>query len=458
MPPHATRPSRFQWSLILASLSSWSLSFVTTAGLAGVGWLGHATHWTFGVGGHASPHASQDQELSRDRALAIERPPAMARNTISFPTKEVVNRTGIELVPVVERCMLSELNANGTVHYDDRRIAQLSARVSGSVWRVEKHLGDTIQKGDVLLVVESREVGQQKAEFLNSLVAFEASQEQVAILEEVKGAVMGRQVREAKSALREARNHLINAEQALVNLGFELSIADFASLSDDARATRIRTLSLDSTMLSGINPSRVTSNLLPLRAPFDGVVIGREVVVGEVVQAAQAIFEVADVSTMWVVLNVSKEDARKVAIGQPLRFRPDGSTVELFSQIAWISTEVNEKTRTLEVRAGIANDPSSTVLRAHTFGSGRIEIGRHATALVVPRSSVQWDGLSWVVFVPVGETSFEPRVVTLGLEDKDSVEIWSNSSDTFRPTHVVGNGSHVLKSQILLARMEAGEL
>ena len=71
---------------------------------------------------------------------------------------------------------------------------------------------------------------------------------------------------------------------------------------------------------------------------------------------------------------------------------------------------------------------------------------------------MQWDGLSWVVFVPVGETSFEPRVVTLGLEDKDSVEIWSNSSDTFRPTHVVGNGSHVLKSQILLARMEAGEL
>ena len=159
--------------------------------------------------------------------------------------------------------------------------------------------------------------------------------------------------REAKAALRESRNHLVNAEQALVNLGFDLSIGDFEPLDDDARAARIRTLGLPASLTAGLAGDRFTSNLLPLYAPFDGVVVGREAVVGEVIEAAKPIFEVADVSTMVLLLNVSKEDADKVAIGQPVRFRPDGSQEEFTSRITWISTEVNEATRTLQVRAEI---------------------------------------------------------------------------------------------------------
>ena len=319
----------------------------------------------------------------------------------------------------------------------------------------------------MLLVIDSQEVGTLKAEFLNALVAYESRREQLAILEEVKSAVMGRQLREAKAALREARNHLTNAEQALVNLGFEISIRDYESLDDETRAARIRTLGLPPSLVAGLDSARITSNLLPLYAPFDGVVVGREAVVGEVIEAAKPIFEVADVSTMLLVLNVSKEDADKVAIGQPVRFRPDGSTEEYESRIAWISTEVNEETRTLQVRAEVANrvDPARVAdddpqagLRANTFGSGRIEIDRRGTALVVPRSSVQWDGSRWVVFVPAGDAAFAARPVEPGVREGDLVEIAGDAAADPRFTHVVGAGSHVLKSQILLERMESGEL
>ena len=220
-------------------------------------------------------------------------------------------------------------------------------------------------------------------------------------------------------------------------------------------------------MVAGLDSALVTSNLLPLYAPFDGIVVGREAVVGEVIEAAKPIFEVADVSTMLLVLNVSKEDADKVAIGQPVRFRPDGSAEEFNSRITWISTEVNEETRTLQVRAEVANrgetatrsaDEPQHELRANTFGSGRIEIDRRGTAVVVPRSSVQWDGSRWVVFVPAGEAAFAARPVEPGVHDGDVVEIASDAASDPQFTHVVGTGSHVLKSQILLERMEKGEL
>ena len=454
--------SSFHWQALLSAAFGWALSIATAAALAVVGWFGHATHWTFGFGEHHAAHGEHGAEHVADHPDTSVH--EATDGTVRFRSQAALERSGIEVVPVDKRPVVSELLCNGVVAYDERRIAQLSTRVSGSIWRVEKRLGDHVHKGDVLLIIDSQEVGRLKAEFLNALVAYESRREQFAILEEVKGAVMGRQIREAKAALREARNHLSNAEQALVNLGFDITIRDYEPLDDETRAARIRTVGLPPKLVAGLDSALVTSNLLPLYAPFEGVVVGREAVVGEVIEAAKPIFEVADVSTMLLVLNVSKEDADKVALGQPVRFRPDGSSEDFTSRISWISTEVNEATRTLQVRAEVdnhpapADEPARHALRANTFGSGRIEIERRGTAVVVPRTSVQWDGSRWVVFVPAGDAAFAARPVQPGVQDGDVVEIASDAAADPQFTHVVGAGSHVLKSQILLERMERGEL
>ena len=460
------RPRRFSMAAILSLVASWGVSLLTTASLVAVGWLGHATHWTFGLAGHAAPHAEHgdagEQASSGAAGASVDGPEDAAPGTVRFSSREALERTGIEVVPVERRPMVSELKVAGVVDYDERRTAQLSSRVGGSIWRVEKHLGDVVRKGEVLLVIDSQEVGRLKAAFLNALVTFESRREQMAILEEVQGAVMGRQLREARAALREARIHLVNDEQALVNLGLPVAIADYEALVDEARAERIRTVGLPEGLLTELNDDVVTSNLLPLAAPFDGIVVGRDAVVGEVVEAAKPIFEVADVSRMILALKVDKEDAGKVAIGQPVRFRPDGSNEEYSSRITWISTEVDQATRTLQVRAVVDNIqtlPAATQagLRAHTFGSGKIEIDRRGTAIVVPSQSVQWDGSRWVVFVPTGDAAFTACEVQPGVREGNVVEIVGDPSEGVLE-RVVGAGSHVLKSQVLLERIESGEL
>ena len=144
--------SRFSWAAFMASLSSWALSIVTTAALAAVGWYGHATHWSFGFGdhhgGHAADHAAAHADHEQPAAAD-----ASADGTVRFPSQEALERTGIEVVPVEKRPMVSELVCNGVVAYDERRIAQLSTRVPGSIWKVERHLGDAVRKGDVLLEI-----------------------------------------------------------------------------------------------------------------------------------------------------------------------------------------------------------------------------------------------------------------------------------------------------------------
>lgn len=465
-------------------ISGWLLTTATLAGLAVVGWYGHHTHWTFGLAGdhghghehgqsHAHGHADDHtgDQIGPAAAKADGAADVKARSTrsgepgtvgaIAFDDVAAVERAGIESVPVRTQPMTEVISANGVVRYDERRIAQLSVRAPGSVWRVEKRLGDAVNKGEVLVIIDSAEVGRLKAEFLTAMVVYESRREALAILEEIRSAVMGRQLREARSAMREARNSLLNAEQALVNLGFEISLDELAALDDDARAERMRVLGLPSEMLAGVDAARISSNLLPLRAPFDGMVIGRDVVVGEIADPSRSIFEIVDLSTMWIVLNVAKEDAARLAIGQRLQFRPDGDDHDYASEVSWISTEVDEKTRTLQVRAEVRTDqPAGSAqrlggLRANAFGRGAIEVDVRRQACVVPAESLQAIGSDWVVFVPTGETTFEARTVAKGLESGGSVELLGDIAGI---THVVGPGSHVLKSQLLLTQVESGDL
>ena len=146
--------------------------------------------------------------------------------------------------------------------------------------------------------------------------------------------------------------------------------------------------------------------------------IGRAIVVGEVVSPSEATFVVADVRRMWILLDVRKEDANLVRLGQNVAFSADGIPGQVQGQIDWISTEVDQYARTLQVRAEVNNpsldsaSPASTgadqgerrLLRARTFGTGEIRIRDNPQAVVVPSEAVQFDGVSHIVFVRDGES------------------------------------------------------
>ncbi len=277
-----TRYVRSTW---LQVASGWALSTFTLASLAAVGWYGHHTHWTFGLAGHdhSDAHDAHDAQEGHDARDATHpdaeahpagatatsgprddaaTPAAQTPGSITFEDAADVRRAGIESVPVRTRPVTEMIAANGVVRYDERRIAQLSVRAPGSVWRVEKRLGDTVHKGEVLVIIDSAEVGRLKAELLTALVVYESRREALSILEEIRDAVMGRQLREARSAAREARNTLLNAEQALVNLGFELSLAHLTALDDDARAEHMRQLGLPEEVYAGVDCRRSSASCL----------------------------------------------------------------------------------------------------------------------------------------------------------------------------------------------------
>jgi membrane fusion protein, heavy metal efflux system len=351
--------------------------------------------------------------------------------------------------------------ANGEIVYDETRMAHLSSRVPGTVWRVQKRIGDRVKKGDVLALIDAADVGRAKSEFLQATSQLRLKEANVERLRPLAGNVIpGQQFLEVQAEAEEARIQLHRAQQALGNLGLQVEADELADLSTDDITKRFQTLGLPADLVSLIGDKANTSNLFPLRAPLDGVIVNCTAVEGEVVATNSPLFDVADTSQLWMNLNVRQEDAKYISHGQPVLFRPsDGANEpEDKGTVSWISTSADDVTRTVKVRVDLPNADGR--LRANTFGTGRIVLRDEPKAIVVPSEAIHWDGTCSVVFVrdkdffkPDAPKLFYVRSVRTGIKDGATTEIIAG----LLPGEVIASkNSVILEAQLLKSNLGAG--
>lgn len=373
---------------------------------------------------------------------------------IQLVSKEAAEKAGIEVAPAWEAPMEEAVTANGEVNYDQTRMASLSSLLPGRVWRVDKEIGQQVHKDEVLALVDAAEVGKAKTEFLQALAQVDLRTKTVERLRPLAGtSVAGKEIPEAEAALREAQIRLVSSQQALLNLGLPIRADEVRQLTPDQIAARIQFIGLPKAVAQSLDPLTTTANLIPLKSPLDGVVVGRKVVAGEVVDATKPLFQIADSRRMWLTLDVRLEDAKYLALGQTVRFLPNGGGKEVHGRIDWISTAVDEKTRTVKVRSDLSNPEGR--LRAGTFGAGRIVLRFEPNAVVVPNEAIQseGDGNCQIVFVRDKDflkqdapKIFHVRTIRTGAKNEQNTEIIAG---LFPGELVATKGSGSLRIELL---------
>jgi len=350
--------------------------------------------------------------------------------------------------------VLEFVAAAGELGYDQTKVAHLSSRSPGSVVMVFKHLGDKVNRGDVLAIVEAAEVGKAKSELL---LAFGLLQLKMQIVDGIKnsgGAVPELRLREAEAAVKEIELRIDGARQALVNLGLALDEQELRGVAPEQLKVKLHFLALPANVAAGLDSKKTSTGLLPLLAPMDGTVVSRDVVVGEVVDLNKSLFELIDTRSLWLTLDVRGEDAAKLKLGQPVRFRPDSNGVEQIGAIAWISTQADLKTRAVKVRANVSD--AGRVLKSNTFGSGRVVLREEPNAVVVPNAAVQFEGCCHIVFVSDKTDPFKlfhVRKVRIGVKEDRRTEIIAGILPGER---VVTSGSGMLLSELLRSGLGEG--
>jgi len=453
------KPSSLLRFLKMAQRQAFQVAVIAV--LASIGLWGHKTHWQF-----SAPHATAESvhvfgpgspsDLIDVSSVVHEKSVTDKHKAarVTFAEPALVQELGVSCEPLTRRPIARELSAPGVVMYDPMRFAQLSARVSGTVWRVEKQVGEEIQAGDVLAIIDAPAVGQAKADFLHAIADVELREKAYERLQAFgNGEVPGKQIEEAETALRKARVDRFNAQQALISLGLPVKLEQWEDLPEAELQRRTKFLGLPESIVSQLDADTTTATLLPIIAPFSGVVTGHNVTKGEVVSPSENQFEIADVSQMWIVLDVRGRDADELQLGQKVAFRSGKSEVE--STIKWLSTAVDARTRTVEVRCEVqnpavldaqGNPTGNRLLRANAFGVGVIRFRENPSALAVPSRAVQRDGQLPIVFVQIDDCTYEARQVELGTATPELTEIVSGLDGSER---VVVNGSHALKAELL---------
>lgn len=414
----------------------------------------------------ATPTVSSTLFERAGRALALKLRPEnnsrclLHQKRIQFASHEAVEKAGIDIAVVTERPIIEAAVANGEVVYDQNRMAHLSSRVSGAVWHVEKQIGDRVDKGELLALIDAAEVGKAKSELLHSIAQLRLKRVNFDRLKPLASSVVSsRQIVEAEAALDDAKIRVQSAQQNLVNLGLAVRADDLLELDTTEIARRIQFLGIPDEAAEKLDVATTTSNLFPVRAPLDGIVIDRHIVAGEVVDASTTLFAVADISRMWLMLNIREEDAKYITPDQAVLFRPASKDeTEIKGVVGWISTAADEQTRTIKVRVDLPNDDGH--LRANTFGSARIILRDESKSIAVPTAALHWDGTCHVVFVrdknyheAESKKFFHVRSVRPGVQEGEMTEIIAG----LLPGEVVASkNSVVLEAQLLKSNLGAG--
>lgn len=357
---------------------------------------------------------------------------ATSKNLVRLATSDVAEAAGFAFAQVNDGPLDRVVERNVELAYNANRYVRLSSRVPGVITEVLRDLGETVRKGDALAIVDSSELGSAKASLLQAMETARLWQTNAARERALVGKGIGveREALEAETKAAEAHIEVDKSRQRLQNLG------------------------LSSDQLKAVQEDHDTSSLLELRAPFDGIVVERSAVLGELVDSGRPLLAVADTTVMWAKVDLLESDLASVMVGQEASVRLDGLPGKTFKgTVTWISTQIHEKTRTAAAR--IVLDNPNGQLRANMFGKAAISTGDSRRALTVPKDAVQWEGCCNVAFVKADEKGlvFRPARLTLGFDAGDRYEV----VDGLKPGEtIVTKGSFILKNEILKGSIGAG--
>ncbi|MDT6962045.1 efflux RND transporter periplasmic adaptor subunit [Cupriavidus sp. SZY C1] len=298
-------------------------------------------------------------------------------------------------VAVVATSPFSEmLRVAGRVDFDEQRVSRIGATVTGRVTDLYAILGQEVKAGQVLARLHSSELGAAQMAFLKA----EAQNEL--------------QARNAERA-----RQLFDAD-VIGRAELQRRQSEYAIAAAEMRAYRdqLRVLGMSAQAIATLAKNGSIESYSPVFSSINGTVVERNVAQGQVVQPADALYTVADLSRVWVVAEVPEQQAAQVAEGQAVDIEVPSlanSNGRITGKLIYVGRTVNPQSRTVLVRTELENKEGR--LKPAMLASMLIA-GKPVDTLVVPGSAVVRDGNDEQVYVETAPGQYRLTKVKLGSE------------------------------------------
>ena len=303
-----------------------------------------------------------------------------AANQIKIST-EKVQKLGVRTEAAQLRVLDKVVRASGRIEPDERRMYAISPKFEGYVERLHVNVtGQPVGKGQPLFEVYSPELVSAQREYAIAAQGVES-------LKEAGGPARDGMKQLADSSLLRLKNWDISEEQ-----------------------------------VKALAKSGETKRTMTFRSPVAGIVTEKKAIQGMRFMPGEALYQVADLSLVWVVADVFEQDIGLVKSGAKAKVMINAYPGKAFEgTISYVYPTLNAQTRTVPVRVELANP--GLLLKPAMFAQVELPVGAKGQVVTVPTSAVIDSGARQIVLIQQGEGRFEPREVKLGAGSDNHVEV-----------------------------------
>lgn len=361
-------------------------------------------------------------------------------NTVQL-TPEALKAANLTTFTVQTHSVSIPLTATAIIKADANRVFHINSFVSGRILQDRVALGDTVRAGQTLAVVQNLEVAKIQANYIHELHNNEMEVAQA-------------KTRYALAKSRMAREERLLAEGISPQKDFQDAQAEAEMAKTELAGKREHRIHLRSeawALLSayGVAPNSSHTEKIntgsPLIAPRGGVILKKSITLGDMITPDTVMYEVADLSHIWLDVTVFPKDIALVHPGQTLVFTTDSLPGKTFTgKIDYIQPTTQENNATYIARANLSN--VGGLLKPGIFGQVLLNRNLSQQVAVVPESAIQRYGREAFVFIPEGSNRFRKQTIVLGDKVQDGYTIQQGLS---AGTTVVGNGSFILKAELV---------
>jgi len=358
----------------------------------------------------AQPAGDEHDEHTEQGEHAEEKEAAHADDGVIRFTTNQITVAGITVATAGPKHLDTFIRMPGQIALNEDRTAHVTPRAAGSVRDVSADLGQQVRKDQVLASIASADIAGQRG-------ALTAAQKRVDYARRI--VATERTLWEEKIT---ARQDLLKAEQELIE----------AEVARDTVRQQLQALGAAG---SG------GSNLLAIRAPFDGIIVEKHITLGEVVGADTRVFTLTDLSTVWADVVVPARDLDIVRVGTTAVIRSIASDTTAPGKVSFVSSLVGEASRSAKARVVLANPGAAW--RPGLAVNVDIVTGSSDVPVAVAREAIQTVDTRQVVYKRVKE-GFIAQPVGTGRADGRFIEITAglNPGDTY-----AASGSFTIKAE-----------
>lgn len=302
-------------------------------------------------------------------------------------------RAGITVTPAGPAALQAASDFQGEVRFNEDRTAHVVPHLAGVAASVDAHQGQQVRAGQVLAVIASPALSEQRSELLAAQRRLEAAQATFERERQLWQAKVSAEqdYLQAQTTLREATIAVDNARQKLAAIG-----------------------------AAGTSSARSALNRLEVRAPFDGTIVEKHLSRGEAVREDSSLFTVSDLRTVWAEFAVAPKDLALVRVGQRVVVSSSAFDEQVQGTIAYVGSLLGEQTRTARARVAVANPQGAW--RPGLFVTVRVLGAEQTVPVAVPAEALQTVDGQPVVFKQVSE-GFVAVPVQTGRRDGRFVEV-----------------------------------